>query len=91
MPVPKRKLSRARIRSRQANKHLEPKTFMECKNCQAPTMPHQVCEGCGFYKGRKILETKMDRALKRGQSRKATQQRMEAAQAEAQQNQEQGK
>jgi large subunit ribosomal protein L32 len=89
MPVPKRKLSRARIRSRQANKHLEPKVFMECKNCQAPTMPHIVCESCGFYKGRKILETKMDRALKRGQSRQAMQQKMEAHAQSANANKEQ--
>jgi large subunit ribosomal protein L32 len=78
MPVPKRKLSRARIRSRQANKHLKPQAFLHCKNCQSPSMPHQVCEFCGFYKGRKILETKMDRALKRGQVRQAQHQKMEA-------------
>lgn len=78
MPVPKRKLSRARIRSRQANKHLTPKVFLNCKNCQSPTMPHQVCESCGFYKGKKVLETKIDRALKRGKIRQAQQQKMEA-------------
>lgn len=78
MPVPKRKLSRARIRSRQANKGIKPKAFTTCKNCQSTVSPHQVCETCGFYKGRKIFQTKMDRALKRGEARQAKQKLMEA-------------
>jgi len=71
MPVPKRKLSRARIRSRAANKGIKPKAFASCKNCLTAILPHKVCEICGFYKGVKILETKMDRALKRGQAKQA--------------------
>lgn len=78
MPTPKRKSSRARIRSRQANKHLKPQAFMNCKNCQSATLPHQICQTCGFYKGKKVLETKMDRALKRGELRQSQQKKMEA-------------
>ena len=78
MPVPKRKLSRSRRDSRSANKGLKPKAFTLCNNCQAALMTHQACDTCGFYKGVKVMETKMDRALKRGQARQAKQQQLEA-------------
>jgi len=71
MPVPKRKRSRARRDKRFANKGMEEKIFTECKNCNAPIIPHKVCGGCGFYKGRKVMDTKIDRAIKRGKDRQA--------------------
>jgi len=73
MPVPKRKRSRSRNRIAHANKHLEAKAFNLCNNCKAPIQPHVACNNCGFYKGVKIFETKMDRVLKRGIARKAQQ------------------
>ena len=69
MPVPKRKLSKARRDSRSANKGLKPKTFGNCPNCTAVIMPHQACLGCGFYKGQKVLKTKGERSLKRDELR----------------------
>jgi large subunit ribosomal protein L32 len=71
MPVPKRKVSRARRDKRSANKGLKPKTLAACRTCQAPTMPHQVCVECGYYQGRKILRTKTDRMFTRGKAREA--------------------
>lgn len=75
MPVPKRKRSHSRKYKRNANKGLDLKAVASCKNCQATVMPHQVCKECGHYKGRKILVTKIERAMKRGQARKAQQER----------------
>lgn len=69
MPVPKRKRSKSRRDKRFANKGLKVKTFAECKNCQAPVPCHQVCNACGFYKGQKVLTTKIDRSIKRGKER----------------------
>jgi len=69
MPVPKRKRSKARRDKRFANKGIAVKIFSECKNCNAPIPPHQVCDGCGYYKGKKILSTKIDRAIKRGKAK----------------------
>ncbi|NDD54328.1 50S ribosomal protein L32 [bacterium] len=71
MPVPKRKLSRKRRDQRSANKGLEPKSLAACQTCQAPNMPHQVCRECGYYKGTKVLRTKVDRMYTRGQAREA--------------------
>lgn len=71
MPVPKRKRSRARRDSRFANKGLKPAAIAACAQCQAPLATHQICSSCGFYKGRKVMTTKLDRALKRKETYKA--------------------
>lgn len=75
MPVPKRKRSRARRDSRFANKGVEVKSFGACANCQAPNLPHQACKECGFYKGVKVVTTKLERTLKRVEVRKAAEAR----------------
>jgi len=80
MPVPKRKLSRKRRDQRSANKGLKPKSITACQTCQAPTLPHQVCKDCGYYKGAKILRTKTDRLYERGKSREAKQAKMQMLQ-----------
>lgn len=69
MPTPKRKLSRSRIGMRSANKGLKPQSFLLCTNgaCGEPRLPHEVCTTCGFYRGKKVMTTKMDRDLKRTQ------------------------
>jgi large subunit ribosomal protein L32 len=80
MPVPKRKRSRARRDSRFADKGITAQTVSGCKNCQAPVLSHQICLSCGFYKGAKVLSTKLDRKLKRAESSAA---RNRAAQQQA--------
>ena len=27
-----------------------------CPSCSAPMVPHRVCPGCGFYKGRAVIK-----------------------------------
>lgn len=71
MPVPKRKASKCRRNSRKsANQVVTASSFMDCKNCGNSAMPHQVCKNCGFYGGKKVMETKLDRAMRRGEVRK---------------------
>lgn len=71
MPVPKRKRSHSRIAKAHANKGYKIKSFTECQNCKAVIKPHQVCAECGHYKGVKIMKTKVERAMARGEARKA--------------------
>ena len=71
MPVPKRKASKCRRNSRKsANQVVTASSFMDCKNCGGISLPHQVCKNCGFYKGEKVMETKLDRAMRRGEKAK---------------------
>jgi len=73
MPVPKRKRSRARKSKRNANKGIQVKPFSSCSNCKEPIASHQVCKGCGFYKGAKVLRTKSDRTITRTEVKAAQQ------------------
>ena len=70
MPVPKRKTSRSRRDMRQSTKFLRPQAMTACSQCREPNLPHQVCETCGYYKGRKVLTTKHERNERRQQERK---------------------
>ncbi len=88
MPVPKRKHSRKRRDQKLANKGIKPKAFTLCKNCEKPVNPHVVCSGCGTYKGRKIMATKLERTLKRSEVRQAQATKMQAKQAKLESNQE---
>lgn len=81
MPVPKRKRSHSRIAKAHANKRFEARPFTTCPNCKAVINPHQVCAECGHYKGKKILKTKMERAMARGEARKAKAARQKTEQA----------
>ncbi len=83
MGVPKRKRSRARRDSRHANKGLKAKAITGCQNCKEPLSTHSACKSCGFYKGVKVLKTKNDRAVKRGQARQEAAARQKAAEAKA--------
>ena len=84
MPVPKRKRSRARRDKRFANKGIKIKSFTECKNCKSPLACHTVCSNCGFYKGVKIMSTKAERAVRRGEKRQAKAKKKGAMAAQAQ-------
>ena len=82
MAVPKRKQSKARSRSRCTHKVEHVKSITNCLNCSAPLNTHQVCGTCGFYKGVKVLTTKADRSVKRGQKLQAKDARATGAQQE---------
>jgi large subunit ribosomal protein L32 len=83
MPVPKRKRSHSRIAKAHANKGYKIKAFTECCNCKAIIKPHQVCAECGHYKGVKIIKTKMERAMARGEARKVKVARQQQTQTSA--------
>jgi hypothetical protein len=35
---------------------LESTSFSKCENCKALKRRHTVCSGCGFYRGKKVLD-----------------------------------
>ncbi|MEI6854790.1 MAG: 50S ribosomal protein L32 [Acidimicrobiaceae bacterium] len=57
MPVPKRKTSKAKGRSRQAAAwRLDRPSRSVCPQCATSKLPHIVCPNCGWYKGRVAVE-----------------------------------
>ncbi len=55
MALPKRRHSRSRTRKRRANDFLTRPSVGFCPECGEPKMPHQLCGGCGTYKGRTVI------------------------------------
>lgn len=70
MPVPKRKRSRQRRDKRFANKGVKVRSVSTCTNCPEPVSSHAACMACGFYKGKKVLNTKAERSVRRADVRK---------------------
>ncbi len=79
MPVPKRKTSKKRKNQRASTKFIRTKSFTECSNCKSPLNSHAACSVCGFYKGKKVMKTKLDRMLMRGQAKEAAYKKAHAA------------
>jgi large subunit ribosomal protein L32 len=55
MGVPKRRMSKMRLRTRKAaNRAMAPQLSV-CPQCGARVRPHRVCPSCGYYKGRQVV------------------------------------
>jgi len=57
MPVPKRRTSSSRQGNRRSHWNLTSPAMATCAQCGQIVMPHIVCPGCGYYKGKKVIET----------------------------------
>lgn len=58
MPLPKRRHSKARRDKRRTNDSLTAPNVVNCPQCGDPKLPHRVCQNCGTYKGRSVIEEK---------------------------------
>jgi large subunit ribosomal protein L32 len=57
-PLPKRRHSRSRSGKRQAHDQLSLKHLLKCPTCGAYHVAHHVCEKCGTYNGKTVIEVK---------------------------------
>lgn len=55
MAVPRNRMSNARKNSKRAHHAKKPKGFTACPKCEGPRMPHTICQSCGSYGDRVIL------------------------------------
>jgi large subunit ribosomal protein L32 len=60
MAVPKRKVSRSKVRSRKAGSSNKPAQVSSCPECGAARQSHRVCPECGFYRGRQVKTVEAD-------------------------------
>ncbi|MBW0145846.1 50S ribosomal protein L32 [Sphingomicrobium clamense] len=56
MAVPKRKTTPSKKGMRRSHHALKPDAFQECPNCGELKRPHNMCDACGHYNGRLIIE-----------------------------------
>ena len=58
MAVPKRKTSKARRDKRRTHDSLSMPSWSTCSHCGEPMKPHAVCQKCGYYNGKQVIEVK---------------------------------
>ncbi|MFQ5846779.1 MAG: 50S ribosomal protein L32 [Candidatus Methylomirabilales bacterium] len=54
--LPKRRHSNARTRKRRTHDSLSLPALSICPRCREPMLPHRVCPGCGYYRGREVVK-----------------------------------
>ena len=58
MAVPKKKTSKSRRGMRRSHDALSaPENYSECQECGRLKKLHNICGQCGFYRGRRIVES----------------------------------
>ncbi len=55
MGVPKRKMSKMRLRTRKAANRYRAQRTVPCPSCGSQKLPHRACPTCGDYKERRVL------------------------------------
>lgn len=86
MAVPKWHRSKSKQGQRRMHIFLKPPQLVTCKKCGKPVLPHTLCENCGTYRGREVVDvlaklTKKDRKKKEKELRAQESQRQSAPQA----------
>ena len=56
MAVPQNRTTRSRRNMRRAHDAIKPGAYVECGNCGELKRPHHVCQACGHYNEREVVE-----------------------------------
>lgn len=56
MAVPKRKTTTARRDKRRTHWKVASPALARCSHCGHLVVPHRVCDNCGFYAGKEVIE-----------------------------------
>lgn len=57
MANPTHRHTRSRRDKRRANWKGRLPNIVTCPDCNEPKLPHRVCDNCGSYNGRKVIDT----------------------------------
>jgi len=56
MAVPKQHRSKSRQGQRRMHIHTKSPSLTTCSKCGKPVLAHSVCQICGYYKGREVID-----------------------------------
>ena len=70
---------RNRVRSHHA---LARQQFSVCSHCHQPTLPHIICQNCGYYRGRQVIDVlaKLDKKERKKKEKELHEHEAEATQ-----------
>jgi len=63
--------TRAHRDNRRSHHALKEKNFLKCEKCGSLRMPHVMCDNCGTYKGRVVIDLEAKRAKAEEKAKKA--------------------
>jgi large subunit ribosomal protein L32 len=63
--LPKKRHSKARGRRRRTHWTLSAAKLIPCPQCKQPKLPHRICQVCGYYNGRQVIEIKVKEKKKK--------------------------
>ena len=58
MATPKKKMSKSKRDMRRSHDALSASSYTECPKCGELVRPHHVCEACGYYNKKEVLDKK---------------------------------
>ena len=56
-PLPKKKHSKGRKGKSAAHHSIAEFSVPSCPNCQEPKLSHRICQSCGYYDGKPVLNS----------------------------------
>jgi len=63
--LPKKRHSKARGKRRRTHWKLTQANLIPCPQCKQPKLPHRICQVCGYYNGRQVIEIKVKEKKKK--------------------------
>ena len=63
MPVPKKRTSKSKKNTRRSHHRVVAPGVSICSNCSTAKFSHSVCDACGHYDGKQVLEAKANLGL----------------------------
>ncbi len=82
MPAPKQRHTKSRRNKRRSHLALKSENFSLCPKCKSPVVPHHICQNCGFYNGREVIDV-----LAKLEKKEQKQKQKEIAQVEKEEKQ----
>jgi len=56
MAVPKQRHTKSRRNKRRSHHALKKQVLSNCPKCKEVVLPHQLCQNCGTYAGREVVD-----------------------------------
>lgn len=60
MAVPKQRKTKSRRDQGRMHYYVSAPTLVNCSKCGKPKKPHTVCDYCGYYRGREVIDVLKD-------------------------------